>query len=268
MFSPCARTEDSFFLAVQDHRSDLYASLRAAQVSTWASGFPECVWYSGNSHPLLEHLNAMHEGLRWKRVSGRGLLLFDAVAGVPMRYAAPETDFDSSTQTLFVRYPDTLLTAGVKFLAALEFFVKSTQSRYFIRTNSSSYFFRSRLEGFLADAPDLGLYSGPIVRAGRVRFAAGSCIILSRDVAHTVLQNRHKWQHWRLEDVALGRLLQLQGVACVPLPSLTIPSPSALDEYSVDQLKSNFHFRCRSIDENGRRVDPEIMLQLHSRLIS
>jgi hypothetical protein len=256
-----------FFVAVQDHPTTLYAELKQAQIETWASQGLNCLWYSGTTNSAWEWFNSQHEVLRWSRGWNKLLRIADMGLSVGLSRTSPTTVADSGRRELIVSFPDTFVTAGVKLIAALEYFLAESDCGYFVRTNSSSYLQPQLLARYLEASPQRGYYAGPLVRSGSDTFVSGSFITLSRDIALAIVQHKRHWPHWLLEDQALGKLVTRLGVAPCKTTSIELPRSEAVEALSSNELLTTFHYRCKSYDSNGQRLDPSIMRQLHSRIV-
>jgi hypothetical protein len=64
----------------------------------------------------------------------------------------------------------------------------------------------------------------------------------------------------------MGRLINKLQMKILPLQRVDIESESEALNLDSKIIESNFHFRCKAFDSDGKRIDSKIMIALESRL--
>lgn len=256
-------------ILVQQHPEEPWASLRRSQQIHWIqSPLVHVVHYQGFTRRWVNVSNNVHERARWDPRLGGPTALGDRLLGRFFRHKRPGSSYDSSTDLLVADIPDLYLTAGLKFLTALEFVLANWDSPLIYRTNSSSFLNVPNLLRASRHLRANDLYAGRVVEHPLGNFLSGSSVLISRDLASAVIDHRHRWPHHRLEDVALGQVIREIGGAAQSLPSVDLAHPREVVGTPRHVLESNFHYRCKSVDAEGRRLDSEIMQELSARIRS
>jgi hypothetical protein len=163
-----------------------------------------------------------------------------------------------------VEIAEGLRNLGPKFLATLHYLSKNEYDFYYKTTLSSIANMELILEFLMSSNPQEHLYAGPKVQVKSKQFVSGSSLILSSKTARFLVQNRFRWNHGKLDDVAIGILLQNE----VPISVINSRSFSSIEEVasvSVKELSENHHFRCKS--NAIPRQDVAILRFLIERLV-
>jgi hypothetical protein len=149
---------------------------------------------------------------------------------------------------------------GRKTLACFDYVLRNREFDVLFRTNASSYVDLPNLRDFVAARATARFYAGAL-GTRPVPYASGAGYFLSRDLVELVLEHGDRWDHHRIDDVALGVLLAELGVAPQPAPRQDLDRVR-----QVKQLdRSQFHFRCRT--ESWRRLeDARIIRAIHRRM--
>jgi hypothetical protein len=221
--------------------------------------------YHGVRSSFLLAMNSLHEKLRWSRQFGRPLAALDRLLQVGRSFAKVPPVSLMADGTLQVRLPDLYLTGGMKFIGALKWVRETYDPDWVYRTTVSSYVHVPGLVEFAGNVDPRVDWVGTPVGHPRGIFASGTNFLLSRRLVDWVLAEAHRWPHRYLEDVALGVLLGESGFCLHEIPSQWIHSPDQVDDLSVAELRAVWHWRCRSADAAGQRLDPWIMERLSRR---
>jgi len=153
--------------------------------------------------------------------------------------------FDGTQPTtgkyLYVDVKSGLLNMGFKTLAALEWAVKNKEFDYIARIHSSIYCNKTALAEHIQNLPETNYFAGAIADSanGFKYLWGGVGFILSRDVVHKIVDNKHQWQHKYMEDESMSLLANW----------LSIPF-SAGYSGAIDNMGD--HWRC--ISYNGESI--------------
>lgn len=137
---------------------------------------------------------------------------------------------------LYVDVPEGLFNIGHKTIKMFEYVLEHFEFDYLFRPNSSTFFIPDNVvqhiekfapkeqcyygykclsrigniakQGYLdVDAYNDSLRRRRYRRRALVHFTAGHGYILSRDVVEAIIDNKDKWAHFLIDDVALGDLI-------------------------------------------------------------
>lgn len=162
-----------------------------------------------------------------------------------------------------VDLPDSLLLQGVKNLAAfrnaLDF-----EFDYLVTTISSTYINYSALVHSLNKSPRERFLGGRIEKSGVNEYQQGSFRVYSRDVVKYLVENRQKYKHWQIEDIAMANLARKEFKVLTELPNISVSSTDDGIILTLVDLKEVCSVRCKSVLEDGRRQDAEIMQIIHT----
>jgi hypothetical protein len=166
---------------------------------------------------------------------------------------------------------DDIRFCGLKTIMAFEWVLNNYEFDYLYRTNLGSYVDCSNLINFLSDKPKDKFYSGIVgydsFYLGKVvKFASGSGYFLSSDLVNLVVSKKDQWNHFAIDDVALGDLMDKNFISIYPgAIRLSISDnkyiyeigESAVEYIPRDKL---YHIRLRSED---RYLDLEKMKTIY-----
>ena len=190
--------------------------------------------------------------------------------------AAPLQD-----QVVAFELRDCLNALGPRNLAAFEFLLgHDPEWDYLARINSSCYCSKRRLLDFCQELPETGVVVGGVVTGLDPPWMWGGLqYIFSRDVVRAIVDNGHKWDHTKMEDVAMSRLVFDLGYEVHDrLGSGTIdvvdgrwrflsnsPLPSFMfDDVAEVREKANAHF-IRVKQDGEREKDKWLMRELRAK---
>lgn len=185
---------------------------------------------------------------------------------------------------IFCNKEDTFENIGYKTIHTFQVLLENFDFNYILRTNSSSYIDIKNCLKFLKKKPETLFYNGIIesywknsfiFRKHLFKFVSGSGYFLSKDVVLKIIENKEKWDHNLIDDVALGKLLNHLKVKPTKGKRININfiKNSRLiyltrfrlnNKYYEDEILENYHFRCKGIT---RELDCQIMKTLHSKFI-
>lgn len=165
-----------------------------------------------------------------------------------------------------IQMPDLLLLQGVKNVSV---FRKSLELDFdfLVTTITSSYLNVALLEGALSQILPINFVGGRIEKSGKMEYQQGSFRVYSRDVVHRLVENSHKYKHWKIEDIAMGDLVSMYYSEFSRLPNCTLESLADVESLTQEDLKRTISYRCKAI-EGKKRIDTQIMKSLHERILS
>lgn len=146
---------------------------------------------------------------------------------------------------IFVNVHETIFNCGQKTIESLEV-INSMDFDYIFRVNSSSYVDKELMIKYLLDKPREKYYSGVIGNYNNIKYASGSGYFLSHDLVNLILQNKSKWNHNYIDDVALGLLLKEHEISPLPAPRCDLEELYIPNNY--------YHYRSKKNNTN-RSID-------------
>jgi hypothetical protein len=211
--------------------------------------------------------------LRWSSVKLIAYLALLIEAGVKQlfpidkyRPSIVRQHTESVTEIWEVQMPDSLLLQGVKNVSV---FRKSLELDFdfLVTTITSSYINVALLEDALSQISPTGFLGGRIEKSGEMEYQQGSFRVYSRDVVAKLVENSHRYKHWKIEDIAMGDLVSKYYSQFSHLPNYTLESLADVESLTREDLKDTISYRCKSSKEN-KRIDTQIMELLHKRILS
>lgn len=159
--------------------------------------------------------------------------------------------------------PESWLGIAAKTKVAFRHVVESEDFDFLLRTNTSTYVNRPRLAGFVRGLPTSDFYGGYLHHFGPLAIAAGTGILMSRDVVETAAYAEDfALAEW--DDGQLGMCLHRRGVKARSLHRLEFRCASDVEQYA-DRLPNYWHIRCKS-GPNSQRNDVAVMHRIHQIL--
>jgi hypothetical protein len=211
--------------------------------------------------------------LRWSRIKFISYLALILEAGLkklfPMNIYRPKISrhYEGSTSEIWeLQMPDSLLLQGVKNVSV---FRKSLELDFdfLVTTITSSYINVPLLQDALNKITPTEFLGGRIEKSGEMEYQQGSFRVYSRDVVNKIVENSHKYKHWKIEDIAMGDLVSKYYFMFSSLPNCTLESLADVESLTQEDLKNTISYRCKSFEEN-KRIDSQIMKLLHKRILS
>lgn len=153
-------------------------------------------------------------------------------------------------KTVVLKSPEVGPLIGLKTQLAFKFALEHFDFDFIFRINTSAFIDPSRLAKYVEELPPRNVYAGVRgIAFGKIEFASGAGILMSRDVLEQVIQNQFRWRHGLIDDVALGKLIgELPGtkIDFRPLPRLDAYDLKMAEAFSAKEVLQNFHFRCKA----------------------
>lgn len=165
-----------------------------------------------------------------------------------------------------IQMPDSLLLQGVKNVSV---FRKSLELDFdfLVTTITSSYLNVALLEDTLRQISPSNFIGGRIEKSGNMEYQQGSFRVYSRDVVNRLVENSHKYKHWKIEDIAMGDLVSMHYSVLSRLPNRTLESLADVESLTKEDIQRTISYRCKSTEGN-KRIDSQIMKSLHKRILS
>jgi len=141
---------------------------------------------------------------------------------------------------------------GKKTLEAFDYVNQNYDFDFILRTNNSSYIDLLSLQNFVESITSKDFCGGVIGYESKSKFISGAAYIIDKSILNIVLENKNKWNHSLLDDLAISKLLEEQGVVFTNLDRndvISYPRPTDL-RYDIfhTRLKLN-SFRLSRIFE-------------------
>jgi hypothetical protein len=243
--------------------------LEQGQMLTWASTRNQRVRhvYARPIGPLLQPIDRFYWKLRWSRLPGTVIMLFEVLLSRIVRLLIPKTINPQNSYTkqdVLINMPDLFILSNVKSLAIHRTAAASTKD-FVVLTTTSSYINEKLLQRELERLPREKVIGGRVVLSREKKFMSGSFRLYTPDVLFEAMQNLKMYRTWLAEDLAMGHLMNQIGVNFTSLKSLDIGSISELESLTDNILKETVHFRVTS-GSLLKRNDVTIMLALHKKL--
>ena len=232
-----------------------YRTLERAQRETWAADLPgPTIWYQG-SRSFVDVWTCRGAKVAGKVYAPLGEWGLSSLGRHGTTHRAASLDGD----VLHLGTPDVWSLTAAKLHGALQWALEEEDFDMLWRTNSSTYTHVPGLLAHIAASPAKGLYAGYIGEAHGVRFASGTGMLVSRDVAEAVVASGDLLRSTTVDDVAFAAACSSFGVDVAPLHKIDITSP---DDVTAVDPTALFFVRCKS-EAADRRMEAETLRRLH-----
>jgi hypothetical protein len=188
--------------------------------------------------------------------------------------------------TIYAPYPEGYENIGYKTLFAFEFLL-STDFDFLFRPNTSSFVNIHKLNEFVKTIPTEKYYGGSPIPFngggvmdsdrpdGPTVCGSGCGFILSRDLVQLIVDNKDKWEHRLIDDLALCKFLNDFGVKMNKCPRVSVHYTENGEVYSfgrkltTDEILNEMHYTTRTGEirldiENPREHSCEIIKTLYN----
>lgn len=185
----------------------------------------------------------------------------------------PNTD-----KVIYIDVPTDIFSIGYKTLAAFEWALKNKDFDYISRPQANGYIHKKELIKYIQDLPDNNVFAA-LECVGPPRYRWGVAYLLSRDVIQKLVDNKHLWDHKKMEDVAMSDLADklgvpyLQGKACSidkvsdglwQCTSYGSESFQFTSFEDINKATGQYWFRCKQ--DYDRTKDEYVMRELFKHL--
>lgn len=185
-------------------------------------------------------------------------------------------------RTFYSVFDEELHNIGRRTIEAYEHVLTLPDWTHLARPHSSTYVHKRRLVDYIETLPETGVFAGLATGGDRSFMWGGGHYVLSRDVIAALVENKEKWNHAVMEDVAVSDLTRELGIPWSSGRSATItPNGNgwdltcyngAFDGFSftdfeeINKAPDQFFFRCKH--DPDRTIDLKIMDLLFKHLTS
>lgn len=168
-----------------------------------------------------------------------------------------------------------MMSIGKKTVAALEWALNNKQFDYIARPNANCFVYKRGLINHVQSLSDTGVFTTLEVKDKRENWGwGGGQAIISRDVVQLIVDNKHRWDHRDIEDMAMSRLVRRLGIPFTPAVACSIDKlptrwrcmaygtePFEFDDFSeIVRAEGQFFFRTKQ--DKDRTKDVHIMHEL------
>lgn len=184
----------------------------------------------------------------------------------------------NTDKVIYIPGPTDIFSMGKKTLKAFEWALNNKEFDYICRPQANAYIHKPELIKYVQTLPDSNVFTG-LECVGPPRFRWGVAICLSRDIVQKIVDNKDKWDHSKMEDVAMSELADslgvpyLQGKACsIDKVSNDLWQCTAYGSDSfqfksfedINKAKGQYWFRCKQ--DYDRTKDEYVMRQIFKHL--
>jgi hypothetical protein len=230
-----------------------------------------CILQCSQNSRLIRTMDNLREQIRSKKNWAARIGQIIDLSLTPLSWYIPYTKISSFNQkivNLDVLMPEILSLYRWKYLAAMKYFLEKTDMDYLYTVNSSCFVRENELIEFVSANQSIK-YAGTLIRDAKTGnyFPSGANRLISREMARTILKNRHRWPLHLTEDISLGRMMERMRFQPTPLPTLNLDSVDQIKMLDMNEHRGQFHFRLKSSFQ-GKRTDVTLFKELAKRLIS
>lgn len=268
------KRHNSVVIAIAQAKREPWEKIyQEGQLPTWISRFQNevrIVNFCGLSMSRFWQIyDDFHERVRASRFWGRFQYRLDLLFVPWLIRNIPKSKelVTNSISDIQIMTNASVFFSGRRWVGLINWFLEENNHDFLFIINSSSLINFRRLEEIISDLPtDQYVYAGFVHKIPSGSFISGSGVLLNRMSAKVVISKFRKFPHRLLNDVALGTLLNKNGVPTRNLPWMPVKTINEVFQLSKEDLLSTFQFRCKTFSEPRR--DSEVMRALHNRLIS
>lgn len=134
------------------------------------------------------------------------------VEGVETIYYCGAPIKENTNKIIYFPIREEYANMGHKMLEAFQWAVKNKEFDYIARVNSSCYVDKKQLIKYIQTLEADNVFAGLEVKDDPKWMLGGGQFVLSRDLIYKVLENKDKWNHSLMEDVALSHLISNMGI--------------------------------------------------------
>jgi hypothetical protein len=136
---------------------------------------------------------------------------------IRMDESAPE-EGELRGDTLFFKGKEGFIPAILqKTICAFTYASAHLEFDYILRTNLSSFYRLSTFKNAVDTLPRDRCYAGVIGHCNNTHYASGAGFVMSKDMVHTLIENKHRLPYHIIDDVAIGSLMTSLGYAPLAL---------------------------------------------------
>lgn len=202
------------------------------------------------------------------------------VSGVETVFYCGQPFNENTEKIIYFNIPEGYSNMGYKLISAFEWALSNKQFDYVARVNSSCYVDKIRLIEYVQTLPDSNVFAGGIVTASEENPAwmwGGLQYVISKDVIEKIVDNKVYFDHTKMEDVAMSKLVTKIGVPYTSGKGCSIDKVDdgwQLTGYGTDSFQFNSfsqitncgHHFYRVKQDYDRLMDKFVMEQLQKYL--
>lgn len=145
------------------------------------------------------------------------------VHGVETVFYCGESLKADTDKIVYLPVRDSLQSMGYKDILIFKWALQNKQFDYVVRVNSSCYVDKFELVEYIKTLPTENLFAcAEVVGGGRKWAWGGYQFIMSRDVVEKIIENKDKWDHSVMEDMAMSGLVADIGIPYTPIKACSI----------------------------------------------
>lgn len=200
------------------------------------------------------------------------------VEGTDTVFYCSYSDKVDTDKVIYLPVDNGLYDIGKKTLLAFEWALKNKDFDYLSRPQANGYINKKELIKYVQTLPDEKVFA--TIEVDTVpRWGWGVGTLLSRDIVKTIVDNKDKWDHHKMEDVAMSQLVDKLGIPWTKAMACSIDrmpdgwrcivygdgtSFSFKDFSEIVKAEGHFFFRCKQ--DYNREEDAFVMKELFKYL--
>lgn len=196
------------------------------------------------------------------------------VEGVETVYYCGAPKKDNTEKVIYFDIREGYDTMGYKMLDAFEWALKKKEFEYIARVNSSCYVDKKELIKYVQTLESDKAFAGVEIK-DKVNWCWGGMqFVISKDVIQSIVDNKDKYNHSLMEDMALSHLVKEIGFEFTEGKGCSIDklekswrlmaynSCEAFEFTDFNKVKGNGNFFYRVKQDGNRKMDKYLMEQL------
>lgn len=253
--------------------------VQQGQFETWVpksihEGYKVLYCIGPNPSQLSKKVDYWNEKLRWDKGAQVSTLrnYINKLLATPFMGYLPRTEFSKypgapeGVNCLNLKIWDLYLIGRWKTLAIFKHFIEQQEQKFLVILTSAAFLQPELLRKKLVELTGDFIYAGPLIQKESANpFVSGAQIVVNRKFAELVLRNHAYFPAEKLNDLGLAVAAKEMGISPVELPTVNFTSVEEIQNASETLLKSNYHFRLKSL-KLGKRNDVELFLKLEEKI--
>lgn len=200
------------------------------------------------------------------------------IEGIETIYYCGQPVKQNTDKIIYFNWKEGYNTMGYKMLDAFDWALNNKEFDYIARVNSSCYVDKKQLIKHIQSLENSNVFAGVEIKDKKNWLWGGMQFILSKDIVKKVVENKDKWNHSLMEDMALSHLIYDLGMSYTEGKGCSIDKTNgqwrlmpygegeAFNFNDFKEVKRLNHFFYRVKQDGERHVDKWIMEQLFNVL--
>ena len=166
---------------------------------------------------------------------------------------------------IHVSVPEDLRHLGFKLISALDV-LSSLGYQWVLRTTTSSVVNLKKLIELVGKLDEMArpIFAGAVAeRQDTHDFIVGSCLLMNRAAVDFILENKKKWDHSLLDDVALSRIATSK-YELTPIQQISVMDEEEAARVDIRDLRKSLVVRCKTTSQP--RGDTSVIKAVYSRI--